>query len=140
MFNSNNKKDYNPNENVLGNLTANQKMSVINLLGLIATSDGTLNKKEIEYLNTCSLGYSFEKCASYLDAEGTENMFNDLNHLTSFQKDYLIITGFELIYCDGKANEKEMNIFGSAFEKLGYTEDAIIGVIQKATLFSNKFM
>ena len=42
--------------------------------------------------------------------------------------------------CDGKPNEQEVGGFFFAFEKLGYTEDAIFGVIQKFTLLKEKFM
>ena len=136
FFNKNN----NPNEKVLGNLTTNQKMSVTYFLYLMAICDGELNKEELRYLDTCYLGYSFEKCASYLDSVGRMNLFNDLNKLTSFQKDYLIITTLELLSCDGRPNEQEYDTFLNGFEKLGYTEDTILAVIDKATLLKKKFM
>ena len=89
-----NKKNYNPDKMVLGNLTANQKKSVINLLYLIAMSDGNIiSVEERAYLNTFYLGYSMEESASYLEREGREKMFFDLNQLTSSQKDYLFLRG-----------------------------------------------
>ena len=140
MFDFFKSKKSNPNETVLGNLTVNQKMSVTNLLYLIARSDGGFNKKELAYLNTCYLGCSLEKCASYLNSNGHSEMFCDLNQLTSSQKDYILITAFELIYCDGKANETELNSLIGAFEKLGYTEDSIADVMEKSILLRKKFL
>jgi len=136
----NNKKNYNPNETVLGNLTANQKMSVMNLLYIIARVDGEITKKELEYLNTLNLGFSLESCGSYLDSGGTKKLFYDLNQLSSSQKDYLTITTFELMCCDGRPNEQEYNAFLNCFEEFGYTEDTILAVIEKAALLKKKFM
>jgi len=134
-----NKKNYNPNEEVLGNLTPNQKKSVTNLLFLIARSDGEFNKKELDYLNTCFLGYSTIECTAYLDLGGHNQMFKDIMQLSSSQKDYVLFTAFELMNCDAKINEIEMNIFVGAFEKIGYTEDDIVNVINKTILLINKF-
>ena len=130
---------YNPDIDMLGNLSTNQKMSVINLLYLIARSDGNLNKKEMDYLNTCYMGYSIEKCASFFNSNGHEGMFGDLKQLSATQKDYLVITALELMNCDARANETEYNFFVGAFEKLGYTEDGLIAVVQKMTLLQQKF-
>jgi len=139
MFNFFKKKSYNPNEVMLGGLTANQKMSAINLLCLIARSDGMFTKREIEYMNTCYLGYSLEQCSSYLNLSGNDGMLNDLKQLSSSQKDYLLVTAFELMLCDGKINETEKNVFEWAFENLGYTQDGMIEVMEKAMLLKRKF-
>jgi hypothetical protein len=135
-----NKKSSNPNESVFGGLTSNQKMSITNLLIMIARCDGMYNKQEMEYLNTCNLDYSVNQCSAYLESAGVERMFNDLKGLTSSQKNYLIITTFELMSCDGRPNEQEYNVFLNFFEKLGYTEDAILEVIQKVALLKKKFV
>ena len=133
-------KIFDPNEEMLGDLTKWQKMSFTNLLCLIARSDGDFNIKEMEYLNTCYLGFSYEQCASYLDAWGKGRLFEDLKKLTSSQKNYLLMSALELINCDGRANETEMNALMLAFEELGYTEDQLLEDVQKNLLLMNMFL
>jgi len=140
MFNLSNNKNYNPDKEMLGNLSVNQKKSVINLLYLIARSDGDFTKKEIEYLDTFDLGYSVEECSSYLNMYGNGRTLDDLKQLTSSQKDYLLTTAFDLMCCDGKPNEKEISDFVFAFEKLGYTQDDIANTLEKFALLRKKFM
>lgn len=123
MFNLFKKKEENPIAEIYKNLTNNQKMSIINLLNAIAISDSGESIADIEeqFLNTFIdiLQVRADNCMAYLNSGGGEKLFNDLKSLDQKQKEFLLVTVWDMIICDGRPNETELNFAMNAFEKIG---------------------
>ena len=129
----------------LGNLSVNQRMSVLNFLNFLAISDGALKPNEVRFLNDIqvSLNVSLGACKEYLDLYGIDRMQLDLKNLRNLEqstKDYLLFTAWELINCDGNRTNEEMTFLIELSENMGY-EDAhkAIAAIQKMILFVKQF-
>lgn len=144
MFNLfNKKKEENPIGNVLENLTLNQKMSVANLLLSIGVCDREQGneRKEIEYLNSYVkiLDVRSDKCLPYLELYGQERIVQDLKVLTKSQKELLVIASWEMIICDAKPNETELQFTVGIFDKIGINEDEFIAIIEKTQALMKHF-
>ena len=136
MFSSSNEK--NQISKVFGDLTTNQKMSIINLLLSIALCDQDLGdrNKEMNCLNIYSdiLDVKSDLCLTYY-AKGFQIMINDLKILNENQKDFLIVAAFEMITCDTSPNEIELAVTEQLFEQIGVEWSKVLRVIEKAGLF-----
>jgi len=131
-----NENGRNPIAELLGGLSDNQKMSVINLLLAVAVSDegyGNQNK-ELEFLNNylILLNVSSSDCMAYLELHGRDRISEDLRRLTRNQKEFLVIAAWDMINCDGKANEVEVFTAVSMFGEIGINEDDFVRAIEKS--------
>lgn len=133
MFNFfNRKKEDNPIGEVFSDLTTNQKMSIMNLLLIIGVCDAKQGnqEKELQYLNTYVeiLNVRSDKSMTYLETYGKGRIIEDLRYLTKNQKEFLIVATWEMICCDGEANDTELEFLGTIFEKLGVSEEQFIAI------------
>jgi uncharacterized tellurite resistance protein B-like protein len=144
MFNLFNKqKQENPISDVFSSLTSNQKMSVMNLLLTIGVCDGEQGdaNREMQYLNTYVniLGVRSDKCMAYLQSMGHERIISDLKTISRDQKEILVVAAWEMIMCDGRANETELTVAVKIFEQLGISEDQFIETIEKTQALMNHY-
>jgi hypothetical protein len=143
MFNLfNKKKKENPISDVFNDLTTNQKMSVINLLVAISVCDPQedFNKKECDYINRYLeyFGLTQKKCNDYLEL-GQQNILKDLQNISQFQKEFLIVSVYEMINSNGTPKEIKFYIASRIFTDLGISEDKFKATISKAQSLLNHF-
>ena len=136
MFNLfKNKKENNPISEIFSDLTTNQKMSIFNLLTTIASCDGDEGDFDIElkylnvYVNILSVNGS--RCTRYLESGGLITIINDLKNINRNQKEFLVVSAWEIIICDGRPNEKELDALGQLFNALGINENEIAEIVAK---------
>ena len=142
------KKEQNPVSEMLKDLSNNQKMSVINLLFNVAVCDddeGNEQKenehKEQEYLNTFAqmLDIRADRCMLYLKSFGFERIIYDLSTLSKKQKEFLVLSAWEMINCDGSPNETEFQVTGAIFEKIGVSDEQVVAIIEKSQILMKHF-
>lgn len=128
----------NPIKEVFSDLSLNQKMSIINLLMTIAICDGEQGnrKKELDFLNENVeiLGVG-KSSMEYFQQTGHERIIEDLSSLSEFQKDFLITLAWDMINCDGKPNQTELEVTEAYFDKIGIEAERFIATIEKAKYF-----
>jgi len=144
MFNLfNKKKEENPISEVFHDLTLNQKMSVMNLLLTIGVCDGEQGNqnKELQYLNSYVriLGVRQDQCMPYLQTYGHERIISDLKTISQSQKEFLVVAAWEMITCDGRPNETELQVAGNLFEQIGISEEKFVETIQKTQALMKHF-
>ncbi len=144
MFNLFKKKtENNPISELFIGLTLNQKMSVMNLLLTIGVCDGNEGnqEKEMEYLNTYVkiLGVRSDNCMTYLQLEGHQRLISDLRTISQSQKEFLVVAAWEMITCDGRPNETELQVAGNIFEQIGISEQLFVETIEKTHALMKKF-
>lgn len=136
-------KEFNPISEVLGDLTTNQKMSVISFLIAIAVCDQKegWNDKEIDfvyfYINT--FGFDVEKCFEYYNSAEGIRMFSDLKSLSPEQLEFLVIATIDMINCDGGANETEIKSMFYFFKKIGADEEKVTNITDKFVALKKHF-
>lgn len=138
-----NKKSNNPVSEAFIDLSIDQKMSIMNLLTLVAFCDkdqGNI-ETEVEFLNNyvSILGVNSSLCMKYYEEKGQKQMFDDLKILSRFQKELLTITSFELINCDGRPNETELTITPILFENIGVSDSEYVATIDKSQILIKHF-
>lgn len=144
MFNLfNKKKEENPISDMFSDLTTNQKMSVMNLLLTIGVCDGEQGNqdKELQYLNTYVkiLDVRSDRSMAYLESYGHERIIDDLKTLSKNQKEFLVVAAWEMITCDGRPNETELQVAGAIFEQIGITEEQFVATIEKTQALMKHF-
>jgi uncharacterized tellurite resistance protein B-like protein len=137
MFNLFNKKEEeNPISDMFIDLSTNQKMSVINLLLTIGVCDDGQGDedKELQYLNTfCrTIDIRGDKSNAYLESFGHERIVDDLKTMTEKQKEFLVLLAWDMIICDGRPNETELQLTNAIFEKIGISDKQFVATIEKA--------
>lgn len=139
----NKKQPSNPISEAFGDLTMNQKMSIMNLLMTVAICDGDQGNQDIEtqFLNTYVgiLGVNSSRCMRYRDETGQEQMLKDLKSLSKKQKELLTIASFEMINCDGRPNETELNVTAVLFEHIGVSDVEYVATIEKSQALLKHF-
>lgn len=104
------------------NLLPAQKMSIINLLVTIADCDKKQKSQEteVDMLNTFiqMLSITRSNCTDYFITGGEQKIIDDLELLSSYQKELLLFAVLELIICDGDANETEVNTTFQLFDHI----------------------
>lgn len=139
----NNDKPINPISEVFNNLSTNQKMSIINLLQLIAVSDSDQGnrEKELKFLNSYIdiLYVPFDKCMVYFQTDGPKKIITDLTTLSKNQKEFLAYIAWEMIICDGNANETEVTLTVNIFSQIGISEENFVKTIEKNRAILNQF-
>ena len=144
MFNFFKKKpENNPISEIFSDLTTNQKMSVINLLLNIGVCDGEQGNQdmELQFLNNYVkiLGVRSDSSMAYLENHGHEQIIEDLKSISKSQKEFLVVAAWEMITCDGRPNETELEFAGTIFNKIGVTDDQLVATIKKTTALMNHF-
>ncbi|RNI23383.1 hypothetical protein [Rufibacter latericius] len=145
MFNLFNKKqEENPLKEVFGNLTENQRMSVMNLLMTIGACDEEeLSDKEMQYLNVYAKILdvkSNEKCMSYFELEEHAGIIKDLRPVTEKQKKFLVVAAWEMIVSDGRPNETELSVASSLFEEIGVSNEEFSKTIKASLKATNNLL
>ena len=139
----NKKKKSNPVAEIFEDLTGNQKKSVMNLLLTIGVCDGEQGDqlKELEVLNSYAeaVGVRSDENMRYLERYGHERILDDLVTLTKSQKDFLVFAAWEMIICDGRPNETELDVTGMFFERIGVSEDEFVSTIEKMDAMMKHF-
>lgn len=140
MFNFKKKKVEDYDSSIFENLSINQKMSLLNMLFLIARCDGEIgdNPNEMRFLNSYHTLFkiNLKDSQEYMNLGGINRLISDLNPLTRKQKEYLLTTTFDLIRCDGNSNDTEISTMLNIFVKIGISEDECFEIIQKVMLFA----
>jgi len=144
MFNLfNKKKEENPISNMLSDLSTNQKMSFMNLLLLVGSCDGDQSDqdKELQFLNSYvdMLNVRSDKSMAYLNSYGYQRIIDDLKTISKSQKEFMIAAAWDMIICDGRPNETEVNFTGAIFEKLGVSKEEFVGTIEKTQAIMKYF-
>lgn len=133
----------NPIKEAYADITDEQKMSIINFLLAVATSDGDLGdiKKELKFINQYVDWFriSSERCTQYLNTNGTKQTIEDINELSHSQKELLVVAVMELVACDGRPNSKEINATTMLLKKIGIDEDEFERIIETAVAFRKYF-
>jgi uncharacterized tellurite resistance protein B-like protein len=139
----NKKQEENPISVMLSDLSENQKMSVVNLLLTIGVCDGDQGnqEKEIQFLNTyvSILDVRQDKCTPYLEAYGYTRIISDLKTISQRQKEFLIVSVWDMIICDGRPNDTELRVASDLFEQFGVPEDLFYDTIQKTQALMKHF-
>ena len=121
-------------KNVFENITRRQKASVINLLMNLAVSDGNIKNqsKEMNVINKYIdiLDIRFDYCMEYFNIGSYSKMISDLNELSKKQREQLALVAWEMIVCDGRPNEKEINATNVFFNQMGISEDEFLKLIK----------
>ncbi|MCC5906200.1 MAG: hypothetical protein JJU13_08345 [Balneolaceae bacterium] len=137
------KQEDNPISAIFSDLTTNQKMSVLNLLITIGVCDGERGSqdKELQYLNNYVkiLGVRSDSSMAYFESLGHERMIEDLEPLPKKQKEFLVIAAWEMITCDGRPNETELEVAGAIFNKIGVTDEQFVATIEKSKALMKHF-
>ncbi|OQP59673.1 hypothetical protein A3860_36500 [Niastella vici] len=117
---------------LFSDLTQNQRMSVINLLALIAYGDDEGSRSETALLSKYSnqLGVRAEASISYMEETGYETMISDLNKLNREQKKFLVLVSNNLIGSDGEINQEEVAAVAGYFGDLGIDMDEYISIVE----------
>jgi uncharacterized tellurite resistance protein B-like protein len=136
MFNlSNKKKEENPIFDMFSDLSTNQKMSLMNLLLLIGFCDGEEDnkEKELQYLDTYFdiLDICSDKSMAYLESHGYERIIEDLNSISKSQKEFLVVAAWEMIICEGRPNQTELEVARTIFEEIGVSDKQFDATIEK---------
>lgn len=131
----------NPISSIFKDLTINQRMSIMNLLSSIAFCDG-LNEnqdKVMDYLNTYFriLNVRYDNCMQYHKTSGFLKIFEDLRNISKEQKEFLVIIAWELMICDGRPGETEIQVTVNIFEKIGISQDNFMEIIKKTQAIMN---
>jgi len=131
----------NPVRYSMRNLNLNQRMSVVNMLKGIGVCDlprGSTTK-ELQYLNNTImiLGVRADECQAYLKAEGEIQMLWDLSELSDSEKDMLIHMAWDMVICDGQANEKEFKALEYLFGELGISMEQFANTTRKTQAIMN---
>lgn len=138
-----NDEGVNPIAALLGNLSENQKMSIVNLLLAVAVSDeGSGDEdKEMDFLNNYVniLGVRSAHCMDYLQKYGQDRIGFDLRNLNHQIKEFLVVATWDLINCDGRANDVELSMALTIFESMGIDENDFVSVIEKSQNVLGKF-
>jgi hypothetical protein len=123
-------------------LTANQKKSVINLLLTIGYSDGEEGNldKELEFMNSFikKIGAHYQNSVTYYEQNGNDKMISDLKEISQIQKELLIGVAFDLITCDGKPKEVELQVASALFKQIGIREEKFFEILNTAILLIKK--
>lgn len=144
MFNffNNNKAD-NHISLIFNGLTLNQRMSIINLLSSIAFCDGDNGnqEKEMKYLNSYFriLNVRFDNCMKYHEINGLSRIFEDLKCMSRKQKEFLVSIVWELVICDGRPNETEIQVTMNMFEKIGISQEEFMDILNKTLTIINHY-
>lgn len=140
----NKRKPTNPISDIFGDLSTNQKMSVINLLQIIAVCDaGQGNRdKELQYINSYIdiLAIPSDKCIAYFESKGHNRIITDLISLRQNQKELLAFITWEMIICDAKANETEVSLAVDIFKQIGISEEKFVTSIEKNRAILNQIL
>lgn len=115
----------------------------MNLLLLLAASDQPYgdDEKELRYLNSYSDMFNIPASRSmpYFKTYGTERIIEDLKILTISQREFLIIVAWEMINCDGKPNQQEIQATATLFEQMGISEETFMSTVQKTSALMAHF-
>jgi uncharacterized tellurite resistance protein B-like protein len=137
------KKDENLISDVFKDLSVNQKMSVMNLLITISICDGDQGDqdKELQFLNTYIgiLNVRQDKCMPYMNEYGHARMISDLKTISQEQKEFLVVAAWEMVICDGRPNETEMQVTANLFKQIGISEEKFVEIIEKTRALAQKF-
>ena len=137
-------KEENPISDIFKDLNTNQKMSIANLLLTIGVCDGNQGneEKEIQYLNSYVkiLDIRSDRSMTYLKTHGHERTIEDLKPLSKSQKEFLVVAAWEMIICDARPNETELQVAINIFGELGISEDEFIGTVEKTQALIKRFM
>ena len=129
------------------NLSAEQKKSLVNLLFLIGSSDGT---SEMKIQNTIafsqlilSVKVPWEECKKQYLKYGENKIINDLKGVDDGIMAMIIMSCIQLmseINAPQNTNPKMEQCFFNTFNKLGYSPDRIENTVQKVMLLHQTFM
>ena len=124
-------------------LTVSQKMSIVNLMYMIASAGG---KSEEEILKTTAFSHPFllmnvnwHECKRQYETYGKSKIFNDLSIVSHSILDMTVFDCFGLLIQlnnPPNINPAMEAAFFESFEKLGYSESKIKEVIDKAMLLN----
>ena len=125
------------------NLTINQKKSVINLLLNIGYCDGEEGDldKELEFINSFikKIGGHFQNSVNYYREYGNDMMINDLKEISHTQKEILVGVSFDMIICDGKPKEIELQLASAIFSQIGIAEEQFFKILEKEIINMKKY-
>lgn len=133
MFNLFKKKqEPQPAAGLLNDLTKNQRLSVMNLLCLIAFGDDEGSKSEFAILRKYfdQLGVEQEDSIAYINETGYETMISDLNKLSREQKEFLVLVSNNLMASDGEVNQEEVAAVAGYFGDLGIEMDEYVSIVE----------
>ena len=121
---------------VFQDATLNQKKSIGNFFVLLSLCDGNFSPLKFGYMDAfiSTWGLTINDCTSYLKVTNKNVMYSDLTSLSRIQKEALVMSSFELAYCDKEANEKELNFIIDIFDIIGINEDELANILKKMRL------
>lgn len=143
MFNFFNKKSTN-NDSIApfqDSFTKLQKAGIVSILIIYANADGRINPKEEEQIqNTVGLlNYSLsDPLLNELPSKGRQNLINILKTLNAGQKQWLLISLYELAHCDGNISQIETSYALGIAKDIGFTEGQYLELIQKTSHLRKK--
>lgn len=129
------KPEYNPLKEELQTFSLNQKFSLVNLLMIIGHSDmpnGNPDKEVIHLNNMIRLiGVRADDSRTYFANNGKGIMAEELDTLNGSQKDTVLLMVWDMITCDGRANELEVVAMAEWLGYLGLSEKYIVEKLNK---------
>lgn len=117
---------------LLSDLTHKQRMSVMNLLCLVAFGDEEGTKQEYAILRKYfdQLGVEQDDSIAYIQEQGYETMIGDLNQLSREQKHWLVLVTNHIMASDGEVNQEEVAAVAGYFGDLGIEMDEYVSIVE----------
>jgi len=121
-----------------------QKVAVLSLLMHVCKIDGNVDSREeylfADYLEMLNLEMTDE--VQRLTDEIGNSYFSDLmnivNTLNKSQKEWVVTCLYSIVRVDGKIHEKEEDAMNDIFEKMGFSYEEIVTILNKQIAIENR--
>ena len=128
-------------DQTFGHLEQSKRMSIINLFFFLSGVDGNRSETKLNYISDfCdALNVDAESSVYQYQSGGYPQLKSHLSILSNAQKELLVFSVFDLLGCDGKPTEKELNTMVQIFDQVGVDEDEIVAIMDKGISLNRKF-
>jgi hypothetical protein len=127
----------NPIKEIFYDLNEEQRCAIINLLLGVASYDGEMTEKEMNYLNqqVVILEISARKSMYYLEKDSIKGIVDNLRTLSDSQKGMVILMLWNITTIHGKPSNNTAMHMGLMLEEIGVSEELL-----NKTLAINKML
>lgn len=117
----------NPIREMFYDLNEEQRCAIINLLLGVASYDGEMTEKELNYLNqqVGILEVSARKSMYYLEKDSVKGIVDNLRILNDSQKGMIILMLWNITTIHGKPSNKTAMHMGLMLEEIGVSDELL---------------